>query len=57
MISFRCYYPNGTWTNHYEDVRLKDIKKWIEAYKFTHPKCTGITISIKFEEGTNNVQL
>lgn len=47
-ISFRCYY-DGNYTQHYQDMTLKDIPKWIEAYKFTHPEVNAITIQIRFE--------
>ena len=48
QISMRCYYPNGETTNHYQTIKLSDIPKWIEAYKFTHPNCVAITAKIWF---------
>lgn len=47
-VSFRCYYE-GNYTQHYQELALKDIPKWVEAYKFTHPEVNAITIRIQFE--------
>lgn len=47
-VSFRCYY-DGNYTQHWQDLALKDIPKWIEAYKFTHPEVNAITVRIPFE--------
>ena len=47
-LSIRCYYPNGEPTTHYQDLKLSDIPKWIEAYKFTHPNCKAITVKVWF---------
>lgn len=30
---------------------LTDIKKWVEAYRFTHPNVQSISIKIWFDEG------
>lgn len=49
-ISFHCNYRNGDATRHGQVMKLKDIPKWIEAYKFTHPACTSISIKIWFKE-------
>lgn len=39
-VSIRCYYPDCIEpTKHFQQLKLSDIPKWIEAYKFTHPKC------------------
>lgn len=45
-LSFRCYYPDGEPTTHRQSMKLSDIRKWIDAYKFTHPNCTSITVKI-----------
>ena len=50
QISFRCYYPDGEPTNHRQELKLKDIPKWIEAYIFTHPNCESITVKVWFNE-------
>lgn len=45
-VSFRCYF-GGTpdnFTQHYIDMPLKDIPKWLEAYQFTHPNVQSITV-------------
>lgn len=47
-LSIRCYYPNEEPTTHYQELKLSDIPKWIEAYKFTHPNCEAITVKIWF---------
>lgn len=51
-ISFRCYYKDGSNTNHRQILSVGDIPKWIEAYKFTHPNCIAITVKIWFEVET-----
>lgn len=48
-ISFRCYYVEGNYTQHYADITLAEIKKWVEAYKYTHPACSAISIRVIFE--------
>lgn len=54
-LSIRAYFPGlGNYTTHYQDMDLKDIKKWIEAYKFTHPNCQAITVKIYLEEAAIN---
>lgn len=55
-ISFRCYYPNGEPTTHYQDLQLRDIPKWVNAYKYTHPQCESITIKLWFTELNINTQ-
>ena len=45
-LSIRCYYPNGNKTEHRQTMKLSEIPKWIEAYKFTHPQCESVTIKI-----------
>ena len=46
-LSIRCYFPGtGNYTHHMQDMPLKDIPKWVEAYKFTHPKLESITVKI-----------
>lgn len=45
-ISIRCYFPGGSHTQHHQVMPLSDIKKWIEAYEFTHPTVHSITFKI-----------
>lgn len=47
-LSIRCYYSNGNHTQHFQDLKLSDIPKWIEAYKFTHPDCEAVTVKLWF---------
>ena len=52
-LSMRCHYRNGTdesahYTQHHQDLPLRDIPKWIEAYRFTHPECTSISAKVWF---------
>lgn len=47
-LSFRCYYPDGEPTKHFQSLPLSDIPKWIDAYKFTHPNCQAITVKVWF---------
>ena len=47
-LSIRCYYANGNYTEHHQQMKLSDIPKWIEAYKFTHPDCTSVTVKLWF---------
>lgn len=53
-ISFRCHYPNGEYTQHRQELPLKDLKKWIESYKFTHPDVVSISVKIWFHEEEEN---
>lgn len=45
-LSFRCQFAGGkdNYTQHYAQIPLKDIPKWIEAYEFTHPNVQSITV-------------
>ena len=56
IISFRCFYPDHRYTNHYQDLDIKDIPRWIEAYAFTHPDVQAITarVNIKGEDDDND---
>lgn len=49
-ISFRTYFPNGNKCDHQEDMKLKDIPKWIECYKFTHKDCISITVKVWYTD-------
>ncbi len=52
--SLRCHYKDGmrevdnttNYTQHYRSMPLRDLPKWIEAYKFTHPGCDSISIKL-----------
>lgn len=46
-MSIRCYFPGANnRTQHYPVMPLKDIPKWVEAYRFTHPTVESITVKI-----------
>lgn len=48
-VSFHCYFPGtGNITRHRQTMPLKDIKKWVEAYRYTHPMVQSITVKIWF---------
>ena len=49
-ISIRCQYPNGEQTKHRQPLKLSEIQKWIESYKFTHPACEAITVKVWFND-------
>ena len=49
-ISFRCHYSNGEFTTHRQDLKIADIPKWIESYKFTHPECVSISFKLWFSD-------
>ena len=49
-VSFRCHYNDarepGHYTQHWQDLPLRDLHKWVEAYRFTHPTCTSVSIKL-----------
>ncbi len=46
-VSFRCSFPGAdNKTQHYMTMPLKDIAKWIKAYRFTHPNLQSITVKV-----------
>lgn len=46
-ISFFCYYPDSDQPcKKVQVLKLADIPKWIDAYKFTHPACQAITVKV-----------
>lgn len=48
-ISFHCFYPDCIEpTKHFQSLTLAEIPKWIECYKFTHPKCKSIAVKVWF---------
>lgn len=49
-VSFHCYYPNGDMTRHTQTMELKEIAKWIDSYKYTHPACTSIAVKVWFND-------
>lgn len=52
-VSFRCYFADPAsqnYSNHYQPLKISDIPRWIEAYRFTHPTCISITTKIWFTD-------
>ena len=49
LLSFRCYYPESShYSHHVQELALEEIGQWVEAYRFTHPKVTAITVRVLF---------
>lgn len=44
-VSIRTYYGTDS-NNHRRCLKLSEIKKWIEAYVYTHPDVSSISIKI-----------
>lgn len=55
-VSFRCFFYNDGdphFTTHYiPQFPVKDIPKWLSAYRFTHPNCTSASCKVWFVNGT-----
>ena len=51
QTSFRYYFGGSAdnLTKHRQELPLKDIPKWIEAYQFTHPTCKSISVKVWFD--------
>lgn len=45
-LSIRCYFPDGGSTQHHQVMPLSDVKRWVEAYSFTHPNVESITLKV-----------
>lgn len=45
-VCFRCYYPDGSYTEHRLSLSVSDIPRWLDSYKFTHPNCLSISFKI-----------
>lgn len=50
-VSLRCYFDRARYTLHRQDMPLKDIQRWINAYQFTHPECQSIVVKLWLKEG------
>lgn len=46
-VNFRCYYDCNC-CDHYREMLIENIPRWIDSYKFTHPECTSITVKVWF---------
>ena len=51
-ISIRCYYPGkpDNYTQHYPEIKLSELPKWIKAYQYTHPTMQSMSIKMWFKE-------
>lgn len=49
-VSFRCYFPGDGVCNHMQRMPLKDIPRWIDSYRFTHPNCVSISVKVWFSD-------
>lgn len=48
-ISFHCFYPGcDTPCRKEQKLKLSEIPRWIDSYKFTHPNCTSIAVKVWF---------
>lgn len=47
-ISFRCYFPGSrdNYTDHRAAIPVEEIPRWIEAYTYTHPACTMVSVRV-----------
>ena len=55
QMSIRCYFAGiGNKTQHYQTMPLKDIPKWVEAYRFTHPSVESFTVKIWCKDKEQN---
>lgn len=43
--SFYCYFGEIP-VRHYQKIKLSDIPAWINAYQFTHPDVTSISVKV-----------
>lgn len=50
-LSIRCFFPGkDNYTQHNQTMPLSDIPKWMEAYRFTHPNLTAISVKVWFKK-------
>lgn len=51
-LSFRCFYEGSrNYTQHFQTMPLKDIEKWIDAYRYTHPALEAVSVIIWVRDG------
>ena len=51
-LSIRCYFPGvNNFTQHRQIMPLKDVEKWVESYRFTHPTLQAVSVKIWVNEG------
>lgn len=49
-MTFHCNYEGNHKTIHNQSLPLKDIPRWIDSYKFTHPHCESISVKVWFND-------
>lgn len=49
-MSIRCHFGKNNYTQHHQWLALEDVKKWVEAYRFTHPNVESFSIKIWVRE-------
>ena len=45
-MSIRCHFSGTDYTQHRVRLPMEHIKKWCEAYRFTHPNVQSFSIKI-----------
>ena len=52
-FSIRCYFGGApdNYTQHYPEIKLTEIPKWIEAYEFTHSNVQSISVKVWIRRG------
>ena len=51
-VSFRVFFPGqSNIINHWQDMPLRDIPKWLNTYQFTHPNVESISVKVWFHDG------
>lgn len=45
-LSIRCYYRDGNYNTHKQELKLSNLKKWIDAYIYTHPQVKEFSIRL-----------
>lgn len=50
-MTFFCYFEGeNNLTRHYVELEISNIPKWIECYRYTHTKCTAISVKVWFND-------
>lgn len=45
-MSIRCHFSGKDYTQHRTRMPMEHIKKWCEAYRFTHPNVKSFSVKI-----------
>ena len=54
-MSIRCFFEDGGHTQHYPEIEIDEIPKWVKAYWYTHPNLSAISVKVWTKEGENNI--